>query len=433
MPKREKDAPEVKPDRALGELSEEDIFGMKEEAYRRAETLGIPVEEAVGMVFRENGIRPSRRTVLIESIDDLEPDMKGISLRARIISIQKIERAEGGFFFRGFLGDSKGEVKYSCWTDLPYGANSALFLHNVSTRTWNGDLEVVINEGSAISPAEDPERLLPKIEDSIPSAISELSPGSRNVDVEVRVLSSKPITIESKGKVRDIVKGILADRTGRLDFTCWGPMDINEGACYRIIGGSVKEFRNVMHLNLSPGSIFKLLPEDKLPPAEELLKAENSRIVNLIEGRFSGPVHLRGTIVSVRPGSGLVNKCTRCGRRLSKNLCTVHGKDDGEWDLNFKGVFDDGSGTAFIKGDRTIVESILGRKMDGMVKEVQDSLRPEMISEEISDRITARPLSITADPYIDDYGLTLDLSDIKLGWSKELMEREVLSLMEVMI
>jgi replication factor A1 len=359
--------------------------------------------------------------------------MRNISIKARIISVQKMERTNGDPYYRGFIGDSDGEIAYTAWNDFDLQVNSPVLLQNISVREWKGRNEVVINDRSFVSGIGDMEGLLPRIEEGVPSTLSELTRDSRDIDVEVRIIESRETVVNSKGKEKEIVKGILADRTGRMEFTCWGPVDIEASGCYRIIGGYVKEFRGVLNLNLSPGSIFQKLPNDRLPPVDELVKPEHSRVLNLADGKFSGPVILRGSILSIRVGSGLYQKCVECGRRLDKGNCTVHGRTEGEWDLGFKGIFDDGSGTAFIKGDRSVVEGLMGRSMDEIASEVKESLDPDKVLAELEELLVGRPISLVADPALDDYGIVLTTSEIEFGWDLEQLEREVISLMEVMV
>jgi hypothetical protein len=105
---------------------------------------------------------------------------------------------------------------------------------------------------------------------------------------------------------------------------------------------------------------------------------------------------------------------------------------EGEWDLGFKVIFDDGSGTAFIKGDRTIVEGLTGRSMDEITREVKESLDPDKVLSELEEILVGRPMFVVADPIMDDYGIVLNIAEIEIGWDLEQLEREVISLMEVM-
>ncbi|MGA1793258.1 MAG: hypothetical protein ACMUHM_04855 [Thermoplasmatota archaeon] len=433
MTNRKKTAPERETDGALRENESDEVFKIQEEVYRLSEELGIPPDEATRIIYEERGLKMPGRTKVIGSINELVPGMRNISIRARIVSVQKMDRPSGDPYFRGFLADSDGEIRYTAWVDFDLQVNTPVFLQNISVREWKGNREVVINDQSFVDQIDDLDGLLPRIESGVPSTLAELTGRSKDVDIEVRVIEARDTMVNSRGKEKEIVKGTLADRTGRMDFTCWGPIDIKAGKCYRIIGGYVKEFRGVLNLNLSPGSIFDPIPDDRLPPIEELVRPEMTRLVNLLTGRFSGPVVLRGVVLSIRGGSGLFQRCVECGRRMDKGSCTVHGKTGSEWDMGFKGIFDDGSATSFIKADRPVVESLLNRTLDEVTAEVRESLDPDSILSEIDGLMVGRPLTLTADPSLDDYGVILNISEISFGWDIEQIEREVVSLLEVMV
>ncbi|MBN1390633.1 MAG: hypothetical protein JXA22_08330 [Candidatus Thermoplasmatota archaeon] len=433
MTRREKNAPEIGTDGALRENDSEERLKLQEEVHRLSEELGIPVDEAARIIYEEKGMRYPVKTKVIGAITDLSPGMRNVSLRARIVSVQKVERSSKDPYFRGYIGDSSGEIRYTAWEDLDLQVNTPVFLQNVLIREWNGKPEVVLNDQSFITVIEDLEGLLPRIDNSVPSALTELNGHSRDIDIEVRIIEARETMVTSRGKEKEIVKGIVADRTGRMEFTCWGPVDIKVGGCYRIIGGYVKEFRGVLNLNLSPGSIFDPLPDPRLPPMDELIRPEESRMVNLLSGKFSGPVSIRGVVLSIRNGSGLFQRCVECGRRMDKGICTVHGKVASEWDLGFKGILDDGSATAFIKGDRNIVEKLLNKTIEEVTEEVKENLDPDTVLIQMEDMLKGRPVTVTADPSLDEYGVILDLSDISLGWDVEQMEREIISMLGVMV
>ncbi len=183
MSNQKETAPEPETDGALRENEKDGIYELKEEIHRLSEELGIPVEEATKMVYEDRGIQLPERTRVIDSIKELAPGMRNISIKARVISVQKMERPTGEPYFRGFLGDVDSEIRYTCWMDFPFPPNTPLFLQNISVREWNGKTEVVINDRSFISQIEDMEGLLPNIEDTVPSTISYLSRDSKGVDI----------------------------------------------------------------------------------------------------------------------------------------------------------------------------------------------------------------------------------------------------------
>jgi replication factor A1 len=359
--------------------------------------------------------------------------MKNISVRVRVISVHRAERSEGrGAYFYGLMGDSGSDIAFCSWIDFPYGPGDALLLENASVREWNGKLQLVIGDQGFISTITDTEDLLPTVEDSITVPISALRDGMRGVDILGRAVEIRPLTINVKGAPRAVVNGTLLDRSGRVPFTCWGPLELVEGACYRIIGGSIRSFQGSLKMNFDPGAIVRKMDDSSLPPASELLRPVLYRVHLIEEGLIPGPVILRGAIIDVRPGSGLIRKCSECGRRLTKGQCTVHGRNDGEDDLKIRAVLDDGSGTIMAKGGRSIVESILGRNIDDIIVEARKNMSSDFVVEELRERMTGRMFTVEGDPATDEYGPSIHISDIRAGLDQSIIMEEIVQMAEVM-
>ncbi len=425
----EETAPDSETDGA--HKDKEDYLSTKEGVHKLAQEMGISLEEATRAAYSSKGIRPPRRPINIEHLNELIPGMRSVSLRARVITKHTAERQSGeGTYCYGLLGDSTTTVNFSSWCDFPFERGEGLIAENVSVREWNDRLEIVINDFSTLLKLEQVSDLLPSFEDGIPASIAELNEDSSNVDMEGRIIVLRSSTVKVKGVEREIRKGVIADRTGRIDFTCWGPVDLIEDVCYRICGGYLRPFRGGLCLNFDAGAIIRQIPDDNLPPKEELLKPVKSRIARIADGRSSGPETLRGTFVDVRPGSGIYRKCTECGRRVIKGQCTVHGRNEGEEDLRIKGVFDDGSGTAIASADRHLSEILLGRSMTDLMEEVRKTMDPEILEEEIRSILVGRQWTLIGDPMVDEYGVTIGLREITGGWEPDELIDEVTSLME---
>jgi len=395
--------------------------------------LGISKEEAERAIYADLGIRQRARPVLVGSIGDLEVDRKGIALRARVVSVHNAQRSDGkGTYHFGLLGDSRSDIHFCAWCDFPFSPGDAVLIQNCSVREWNGRMEVVINDGSHISRITDTDDLVPAASDSMPQAIAELSEGMTNLDVLCRTAEVRPSTVEVRGVLRSIVNGVLVDPSGRIEFTCWGPLDLEEGACYRIQGGSVKAYQGRMKLNFDPGSIVRKLSDDELPGLEEMLRPLELRVFQLEEGVMPGGVILRGVFLDVRPGSGLIKRCGECGRRMLKGQCTVHGRVEGGDDLRLRALFDDGTGTIMVKADRSLVEKLLGKDLSEVVEIARDSMTPEMAMEELRETLIGHTWTVTGDPSLDDHGPGLTASKIEPGMDAVRMMEEVSLMAEVM-
>ena len=139
------------------------------------------------------------------------------------------------------------------------------------------------------------------------------------------------------------------------------------------------------------------------------------------------------TIGDLSPGSGLYLKCPECGRRAVKGQCTVHGRVEGIPDLSMRAIFDDGTGTAMMRGDRWAVESLLGQDLDTVTGEVKETMDPEMVEEALKEKLVGKPFTLLGDPVQDDYGLTIFIQELIPGWDRDRLMEEVSSLMGVVL
>lgn len=434
MTKKEKTAPETGKEGTLEDSIEDCFDEIKDEAHRLSRELGVSLEEAVRSIHASKGTRPIPPSRAIGSLEMLRPGMMNISVRARIVTLHEGERSDGGGKYHyGMLGDSGSTIPFSAWTDFDFRVGDALLLQNVTVREWKERPEMVVNDRSHISPIDDLEGLLPSIEEGVPGTISELGPDSRRIDLECRVLELRKGEVTVRDSPREIARGCIADRTGRMDFTCWGPVDLVKGKCYRIIGGYVKDHKGSLRFNFDPGAMIKELPDDRLPPIEELQRPSVTRISEVLSRRYFGPVMLRGTVLDVRGGSGLVKRCTDCGRRMTKGQCPVHGRTNGEDGLSLRAIFDDGSGSAMIRAEGPVVEQLLGRRVGEVVNELKESLDPSIVLSELSSRLTGRPWTIVGDPSVDEYGIAVSVKEMVEGFDEGLLNSEIASLMGVIV
>jgi len=407
---------------------------LKEEAHRRAKELSVPLEEAERMVYSSYDLEPPKATRSIDHLSDLSPGMRNVSVRARVISVHRARRQDGeGSYYYGIIGDSTSTIPFSSWIDFEYDPGDALVLDNISVREWKERPEVVINRYTTVSELDDAKGLIPSMEDGVPSAVSELTDGTVNVDVVVRIVEAKPSELTVNGVEKEVVHGTIADTSGVMDYTCWGPVDLEEGACYRITGGYARNFRGVLKMNFDAGSLIRRMGDDLLPPVEELTRPRPSRIIDLMTPGPGGAVEVRGTVVDVRAGSGFILRCPECGRRSVKGRCVVHGKVDGEPDLSLRALFDDGSGSAMIKGDRWIVESIIGRGLDEIREEILSSMDLEEVEETLRSILIGHPWTIKGDAVLDDYGLSIYLHEMERGWDMQGLIDENTELMGVVL
>jgi replication factor A1 len=202
-----------------------------------------------------------------------------------------------------------------------------------------------------------------------------------------------------------IIEGMLEDPTARVHFTSW--VDVPDIFSIRRIvirNAFVKSYQGVPEININESSVLEEYTED-LPG----YKTRQCSILELIEGDGAFDIEAEGDIISLRPGSGLIERCPQCNRVMQKGNCRAHGKLEGKPDLRIKAVLDDGTGSMICVFDRGLTRALLGKDLEEFIKN-KDSA--EKIEETIKSSIIGMPLIVRGNVTKGDYGVILVTSSI---------------------
>jgi replication factor A1 len=129
----------------------------------------------------------------------------------------------------------------------------------------------------------------------------------------------------------------------------------------------------------------------------------------LIEKRGALDIEVEGTVIEIRPGSGVIMRCPECNRTLQNNECTVHGKVDGKLDLRLKLVIDDGTGSVSSVLNRELTEQLIGKTLDESKKMDEGKLLYE-----INKILFAHKISLQGNALGDEFGTSIIAKEAKL-------------------
>lgn len=125
-------------------------------------------------------------------------------------------------------------------------------------------------------------------------------------------------------------------------------------------------------------------------------------------------VTVRGILIDLREGSGLVYRCPECRRVLRKGACRIHGEVKGDADLRVKAVLDDGSGALTAVFNRELTEALLDKTMDAAIAQAKEAMSADVVRDELSDLLVAQPIEARGNVTSDDYGLMMIVESAKL-------------------
>ncbi len=398
--------------------TEIDETDLKDE-FQKYLDYGVPPEQAVRTLLRHHGGQSavprapaSTERVTLAALPAASP---GVNLKVRLLTVntkQVNARGEAKDIVWGLLGDESGTAPYTSWRPLEgLQKGDVLEVQGAYTKEYNGQVQV--NFGDRTRLAKLPPESLPPTPPSITEVqVADIQEGMRGLRVSGRILAVAPREVQVQGQPRTLYGGTLADRSGAIEFSAWHDFGLKAGDAVTIEGGYVRAFRGVPQLSFDQGSKVTPFTGD-LPPLERLSIHPPTPIGRLLERGGASDVTLVGTLLEVRPGSGLVLRCghkeegAACGRVLQSGQCRLHGKMEGTPDLRIKGVLDDGTGAVSIIIGREATQALLGKTLEACVEEARAAFRPEVIQDQLKERLTGRVFQARGNALSDEYGMQL--------------------------
>jgi replication factor A1 len=380
--------------RALAsDIAEELLF---EDFNTLVNTFHVPVEEAKCRLIKKYGVR---------QLSDLRAGEREVSVIVHVSSVKTREVPINGrqtTVSYGLLADGSGKMSFIAHVERELNVGDVVAISHGCIRELEGKLTFDITEPSTIVRVGRDEPLPIK-------QLTELRNGDRNINLLVQILTSELKKVGS----RYITAGALADESGKLPFTSWGP-NLDAGTVVRIEGAYVKSWRGIPTVNIGDmSSVFELDVEAQ--PRLETPKRVTIEELKMREGTYD--VIVTGDIVSVRPGSGLIYRCPECERVVQKGFCRVHNKVRSRYDLRIKAVVDDGTGDTVAVLGKALTERIYGKTMDTVIDAIREGTSLDGVERDIRQVLTGRTLTLRGNATKGDYDVFFVARDaeIELG------------------
>jgi len=414
--------------RALGnKVSEQEI---ERELSSYLNVYRVSLDTAKRSIVKKHGGNPASLAVGVSrTLRELIPGEQSVNLLARIVSVnEKDVTPEGQGTKRilyGILGDPSATVPFTAWEPLsaPLARGDVVRVQNAYTKEYRGQVQVnfgirtvVSKEASDALPEykPGPGSGAPYAGKPTPVRVVDLREGASNVAVTARILSVERREVEVEGTPKTVFSGVLADETGKSQFSAWKDFDLKEDEVLRIEGAYVKAWRGIPQISFDERATITRLQADVLPPADRLAASPRMWIEDLAERGGGVDVTARGILIDLREGSGLVYRCPECRRVLRKGACRVHGEVKGEPDLRVKAVLDDGSGALTAVFDRELTEALLDKTLDTCIAAAKEAMSTDVVRDELSDLLVAQPVEARGNVTSDDYGLMMIVESAKL-------------------
>lgn len=406
--------------RALGErLSEEEIANELKK-YVEVYRLSIPMAKRT-IVKKYGGDSSGFSAGFQRKLAEIRPNEPNVDFVAKILSANSKDitvKGEKKNIMFGFIGDDTTTLPWTAWDTegMELQKGDVISVKGAYSREYQG--RVQINFGNRVSiKKEDPSTIgdiqiaagPPRV-----ATIGQLREGMGYVEVKGRILSIDSREVTAKGEQKKIFSGVVADETGKVQFTAWSDFRLKQGEVVRISKATVKAWRGIPQLNFDErAELTKVL--EAFPSVEELQKSGRSMIAEFASRGGAQDAAIEGVVIEVREGSGLVMRCPECKRALQKGTCKVHGRVEGYPDLRIKATLDDGSGAVSLVIGRELTEKLVDTTLDESMRKAKEAMNFDIVKDMIDEKLTLKVLDVTGNITADAYGLSMIVKEAELA------------------
>jgi len=371
---------------------------------------GVPINQAKQTIIKKHGEEiltgdyPSERTL----ISKLEPNQSNVKILGHIVAINPKEvnvKGENKKIFYGILEDESGTIQFTSWTDIEVKKGDVVEISNAYTKEWQGAVQLNIGDRVKIE-KKDKEKLPKSAFEPKEYKISDLRSGLGRVEVTAKIIDINNREVKVDDKNKKVFSGVIADETGKAQFTSWHDFKIKKGDVLKISGGYVKSWKGIPQLTFDENADVKKLDKKKI--LEKDIKTEVNPMFKLVENDGGLDLEVEGTVIDILPGSGFVLRCPECNRVLQNDECNIHGKVSGIPDMRLKLIVDDGTGAVGAILNRELTEKITGKEMDE-VKEIDNKEFEKIIQE----RVFGKRMKLKGNALSDRFGITFITKEVE--------------------
>ena len=321
-------------------------FGVQPSEAERSVTNDLAKEFNLPQMGSGGGGGKSGSATEPKKIADVSPE-EWVTIEGKVVALSA--PASPAIAQSGIIADDSGGIRFVAWAKSNAPAMTVGSWYHIESAVvdeFKGIASLKIHSGTTVKESATDGALIPS---TIPIV---------NLHTGVGSVRAKVIQEWDASHERMLQSGLLGDETGTIKFVIWkeaGKEKLAVGSVYNIFYAMVDEFNGRLSLNLNTGTIMQ----------------DDGDI--LVSG---GIVAVRGALVHIAPGSGIIKRCPveGCNRALSRqNYCPVHEiQPKFIYDLRIKGWLDDGEKTHNILLQREVVESLTGITLDA-AKEISEN------------------------------------------------------------
>lgn len=172
--------------------------------------------------------------------------------------------------------------------------------------------------------------------------------------------------------------GLIGDETGQIKFVLWanaGLKEMEKDKCYMLENLVTNVYNDKLSVTFNKTSTITEIDED-------------------VEVGYTTST-FTGVLVSVKSGSGLIKRCTKCNRAMKSGTCAEHGNVEGTDDLRIMAVLDNGIDTMDILLNREMTELVWKHTMEDASVMALNALDASAVVEDMHNALVGRYYTVS--------------------------------------
>ena len=355
-----------------------------------------------------------------KKIHNLDGTERSVDLTAKVIfsEMKEITTKEGNKrnIISGILGDETATISFTLWNDSPMLEKGSVYkFKNCYTRKWNDDVQLHIGNNGSIEPSDE-------IIDNVPGRqrpagsptemkIGDIRENSGSVTIVGRLLSLDKREIETRNGTKTVFSGNIADDTGEIQYSAWNDFNLEVDRSYRVTNAYIRSWKGIPQINM--GDNTEVAAVDVVFDDADIGQGNERTIGDIAKNGGGMDVIIRGAIVDIRPGSGIVKRCPQCKRTIINDECKTHGTVEPVPDLRMRIIIDDGTGSIATTMNREYTEKFTGVSFEA-ASNLSKARGEDIVVKELGDKLYLKHLKVRGNAMNDDYGLKINAKEMSV-------------------
>ena len=345
---------------------------------------------------------------IVKKIDELTGTEQNVDIQAKVVYVENKSITVKGLsktIVSGILGDETGTASFTIWEpgSVMLEKGSVYNFKNCYCKLWNDKVQINLGNRGRVEPASGVSIDLPERTIAVNSSeckIGDIRDGMGSVTVTGRIVTYEARSVMVKGEPKTVYSGIIADDTGKIQYSAWNDFSLKEGETICVKNAYIRSWKGIPQLNM--GDRCEISRVDSVFDVVDT--SGSKKTIDEITRIGGGlDITLEGMVVDMRAGSGLIKRCPQCNLSILNGVCTAHGQVNGTPDLRMKIVLDDGTGAIGAIVNRKDTETLTGitlKAAEGLAMAQGEGV----VAREVAGKILMKRISITGNVMSDDYG-----------------------------